>query len=327
MGVSKSSFAAFLLKRGIRSILIIFVLIFLSFMLINIAPGDPINFIVGDVGQYTEEYLNSIRESFGLNKPLYTRFFLYIFNLFKGNPGYSYIYGVPVIDLIKARILPTLLLMGMNIFVIIVVGVPLGILASRKPFSKLDTFICVFSLIGISIPVFLAGLLSVQLFSIKLNLFPAQGMYSLRREGALNLLDLLHHLVLPVLSLSLVNMGLIVRITRTSMLEVLRSEYIILAKSKGVPERILLFKHAFKNAVLPILTLIGLQIGWLFGGAVLTETIFAWPGLGTLLFLSITSRDYPTIMGIFLLISIGVIFSNLVVDILYAIIDPRIRGI
>lgn len=326
MNNNKNSFSLFLVKRIIRIILIIFVIIFLSFILINLAPGDPIVFIVGDTGYYTEEYLNNIRVSFGLDKPIHIRFLLYILNLLRGNLGYSYIYHVPVIDLIKARIFPTLILMGMNIILITIIGIPLGILASRKPFSKLDMFISIFSLIGVSIPVYLLGLLLVQFFSIKLNLFPTQGMYSLRGEITNKFLDLLYHLFLPVLTLFLVNVGLIIRTTRTSMLEVLRSEFIILAKSKGLPEKTILIKHAFKNAFLPVLTLIGLQIGWLFAGAVLTETIFSWPGLGTLLFKSVTSRDYPTIMGIFLLISVSVTLSNLIVDILYAIIDPRIRG-
>jgi peptide/nickel transport system permease protein len=326
MPAETTSLKIYLLKRSLRIIPIMLGIIFIGFTLINIAPGDPLEYVLG-FGTYPPEFIEATKIRFGLDRPFYERFFIYLANVFRGNLGFSYVFNAPVIEVIADRILPTLLLMGSQLIFVVLVGVPLGILAARKPYSKFDTAITSFSLIGVSMPVFWLGLLLLQIFSISLGLFPAQGMASLRvEEGLINqILDILHHLFLPALTLFLINLGLMTRITRTGMLEALRSEYIVAARSKGLLERTILFKHALKNSMLPILTIIGLQIGWMLAGAVLVETVFAWPGLGRLLYSSVGARDYPVVMGIFLLIALAVVLSNFIVDILYSVLDPRVR--
>lgn len=319
-------FKSFLLIKVVRSFVMVFIILTIGFLLIHLAPGDPIEFILGGAGFYTPEFIASVRERFGLDKPIHEKFVIYVLNFLRGELGYSYVFGLPVVEVIAARVPPTILLMGTQLVLVIVVGSLLGILAASRPHSKLDYLVSSLSVAGISMPIFWLGLLLIFLFSVTLGLFPAQGMTSLRVTGWWEgFLDLLSHLFLPTLTLFLINLGLVTRTVRTSMLEALRSEFVIAARAKGLPERRVLFRHAFRNSLTPLITLIGLQLGWLLSGAVIVETVFAWPGMGRLLFTSIGSRDYPVVMGIFLLVSTAVVVSNLITELLYAYVDPRIR--
>lgn len=317
---------SFMFIKLVRSFVMVFVILTIGFLLINLAPGDPVEFILGGSGFYTPEFIQSVRERFGLDKPMHEKFALYVLNVMRGEFGYSYVYGLPVIEVIAQRVPPTIILMGTQLVFVLLVGSLLGILAASRANSKLDYLISNISLVGISMPIFWLGLLLIFLFSITLGLFPAQGMMSLRVSGWWEtFVDLLSHLFLPTLTLFLINLGLVTRTMRTAMLESLRSDYIVGARAKGLPERRVLLRHAFRNSLTPLITLIGLQLGWLLSGAVIVETVFAWPGMGRLLFTSIGSRDYPIVMGIFLIVSIAVVFSNLITELLYAYFDPRIR--
>ena len=326
MFAESPSLKVYLAKRAVRSFLLVLGIISVGFVLINLAPGDPIEYVLGHHGFYTPEFIAEMRARFGLDRPIHERFLRYLLNVLTGNLGYSYVYGLPVMEVILDRVPPTILLMGSQLALVILIGVPLGVLAARRPYSMLDGAISAVSLIGVSTPVFWLGLILIQLFSITLGLFPAQGMFSLRATGLFErFIDVMYHLFLPALTLVLINLGLITRVTRASMLEALRSEYIVAARAKGLRERTILLKHALRNSLLPIITIVGMQIGWMLSGAVLVETLFAWPGMGRLLFTSIEARDYPVIMGIFLLIAISVVVSNFIVDVLYGYLDPRIR--
>lgn len=208
-----------------------------------------------------------------------------------------------------------------------ILGIILGVISSLKQYSIIDNIITIFSLTGWSIPIFWFGQMLIIVFSIQLNMFPAQGMMSLRTElhGVAKYLDILWHLILPSTSLGAFYLALIVRMTRGSMLEVLREDFITMARSVGLSEKTVIFSHALKNALLPVITVIFMRIGFIFTGALLTETVFSWPGIGGLTYSAMMARDYPTMMGVFILVSITVITINLLTDITYAIIDPRIR--
>ncbi len=313
-------------KRILQAIPLIFLIVVINFAIIHLAPGDPVNYLIGE-GYYDEEFVQMMRKHWGLDKPLYEQLFIHLGRLLRGDLGYSYFYRQPVLTLILERMPATLLLMVSAIVIGAIIGVLLGVYSSRKQHSPTDYSLTVLSLAGYSVPRFLIALVLLLVFGLWLGWFPISGMISLGRDytGIDYIIDVLWHLALPVIALSTRFIALITRLTRTSMLEVLRQDFIVTARSKGLSEKTILYKHALKNALLPIITVIGINFGFTFSGAVLIETVFGWPGLGRLLYDSFYTRDYPIIMGMFVFVSVLVITVNLITDIIYAFIDPRIR--
>jgi peptide/nickel transport system permease protein len=317
---------AYLTKRSLQLLPILLIILVLNFILIRLAPGDPSLYLIGDA-PVSEEFVAEVRARMGLDQPLLWQLWIYLASVAQGDLGYSFISRAPVSEVIIARVPPTLLLMGTQYVIAIAVGVLLGAVSARWQGGALDAGVTIFSVIGYAMPVFWLGQILMLVFALQLRWFPAQGMLSLRYDLTPFewTLDLLHHLVLPAVTLAFFNLALIVRLTRANMLQVLRQEYIIFARSKGIAERRVLFRHALRNAVLPVVTIIGLNVKTLVAGAVLTETVFAWPGLGRLTYDAIYARDYPVLMGMFLFIGILVVLGNLITDLVYAWLDPRIR--
>lgn len=274
-----------------------------------------------------ENYYAFIRAKFGLDQPLGTQLWIYLTSVLRGDLGYSLGYQQPVVLVILERIPATLLLMLSAIFLSTTAGVILGVEAARRENSVSDRAINTAALMGYSIPSFSMGHLLLIMFALHLGLFPAQNMFSAKHEltGVTHLIDVLWHLVLPATTLAIVQFAQVMRLTRTQMLTVLRENFIVTARAKGLSERRVIYRHALRNAMIPIVTIIGSDFGTLLSGAVLVETVFAWPGLGRLLIDAVAMRDYPVLMGIFLLISISVAVANLFTDIIYSLLDPRIN--
>lgn len=313
-------------KRIAYAIPTILFVITLNFFLIHLSPGDPIVILAGE--QATDpEYLDMMRQRYGLDRPLYVQFVMYLGKVVCGDLGFSWRYKETVLGLIMDRLPATLLLTVSSIIFATIVGIILGVHASRKPYSLSDNIITITSLIGYSMPIFWLGLMFILIFSINLNLFPAGGLRTIGAPLAgINLfIDILHHSILPIIVLGTNSLALVARLTRGNMLEVLGMDYILTARSKGLTESAVLYKHALKNVMLPIVTVVGLQARWLFAGAILTETIFSWPGMGRLMYESLLFRDYPTILGVLIITTILVIIANLIADIFYSSLDPRIR--
>jgi len=299
--------------------------IVLNFTLIHIAPGDVATVLAGE--DASPEYVQALRERFGLNRPIYEQLGIYISSVLRGDLGYSFANRSPVISSIFERVPATVLLICSSMLFSISLGILFGVYASKRPYSKLDNAITIGSLLGYSVPNFWLGMMLMLLFALTLRLLPVQGMFTVGVEMSdfERIIDVAQHLVLPVLVLGTSQLALYARLTRASMLEVLDQDYITTAKAKGCNERSVTFDHALKNALLPTVTMIGLNLGFVLTGATLTETVFAWPGIGRLMYDSIFRRDYPVLMGIFIIISVSVIFASLLTDIVYAYLDPRIR--
>lgn len=301
----------------------------INFTLIHAAPGDPASVIAGEMGGGDQAVIDSIKKAYGLDKPLPEQFVAYLVKSAQGDLGLSYTYNRPVSSLIAERIGPTILLVMTALLSAIVVGTLLGVFASLKPKSLGSAVVTVFSLAGLAMPVFWTGILLVILFGKVWPVMPIAGMYDVRNYGATGwaaALDALHHLVLPALTLTLVYLAQYSRLARASMLEVLGSDYVRTARAKGLHEAVVVFKHALRNALMPLVTVAGLQFGNLISGAVLVETVFSWPGLGTLALDAILGRDYPTLLGVLTFSSLFVIVANLLTDASYRWIDPRLRA-
>jgi peptide/nickel transport system permease protein len=312
----------YIAKRMLQIFPVLLGVVVINFVIIHMAPGNPAVIMAG--GEAPPEYIKMLEEEWGLNKPLYEQFVTYLGNLLRGNLGYSYKYRAPVLDVILERLPATLLLTGTAFLIAVLAGVILGVSSSKKPFSFEDNTIMLGSLVFYSMPNFWTGLMAIMIFSLRLGLFPVQGMQFFRAD--LNsTLDLIWHLVLPATTLGLVQLALYARLTRSSMLEELRKDYITTARSKGLDDRSILYRHALKNALIPTITIIGIRLSFMFTGAVVTETIFAWPGIGRLMYDSIYTRDYPLLMGIFIISSAVTVLANFLADIAYCVVDPRIR--
>lgn len=319
-----SSFKVFIIKRILQYIPPILGVVASIFVLVHMAPGDPTYILVGQIGD--EEFIRAARARLGLDKPLHEQFLIYIYNVLRGDLGYSYLRSEAVSTLVLSRIPATLLLVLTAMLISALIGTILGAVAAARR-GVIDFSLSMLSLVGISIPYFWLGQIILILFAVMLGLFPLGGMISVRAnyQGIYYFLDLIHHLALPATTLAVFNIAYTTKITRASVIEASTQDYIITARSKGIPERRVLFKHALRNALIPVVTYIGLNTGTLLVGAIITETVFSWPGMGSLLYDSIRLRDYPVILGIFIYGSIMVIAANLIVDILYGILDPRIR--
>ena len=315
----------YILRRSVQAIPLIFGVIILNFTLIHLAPGDIALIMAGE--DAAPEYVEALRTKFGLDKPIPEQLMIYISNILKGDFGYSFANRQPVVKVILERVPATVLLISCSMLFSIFIGILLGVNASKSPYSRADNATTVGSLLGFSIPNFWLGIMLMLVFSLTLGIFPVQGMYTVGVEmsGIERLIDIAWHLVLPALVLGTARTARYARMTRASMLDVMDQDYIITARAKGCNGRLVLFDHALKNALLPVVTMIGLNFGSIITGATLTETVFAWPGIGRLMKDSIFRRDYPVLMGLFIMVSISIIIATILTDILYAYLDPRIR--
>jgi len=310
---------AYAVRRVLATIPVMLVVALFVFSLLYIAPGDPAAIIAGD--QATPADVERIRESLGLDRPYLVRFGDWLWHILHGDLGTSIFTNLPVTHMIAQRIEPTLSLMLLTIVFSILVAIPLGVLAAWKHGTWIDRAVMVISVLGFSVPVFVFGYLLAYVFALTLDWLPVQGFTPIS-DGVW---PFLRGLVLPTVALGLIYVALLARITRATMLDVLSQDYVRTAKAKGVGQRAVLFVHALKNAAVPIITVIGNGVALLIGGAVVTESVFAIPGLGRLTVDAILRRDYPIIQGVVLLFSVTYVLVNLVVDLLYTVFDPRIR--
>jgi peptide/nickel transport system permease protein len=315
----------FALRRLGSAVPTVFMVLLLGFVATRLAPGDPVLMMAGD--HAPPELLAELRTRFGLDRPLPEQFLLYLLGIAAGDLGFSFAQQQPVIELVAERMPATLLLIGASIVLALVFGVALALLAVAFLNRVPDTLLSALSMIGYSVPVFWLAQLLIFVFAVKLDLFPTGGMHNFRApsEGIERLLDLLHHLALPALNLGLIYTALIARLTRAEMAEILTQDHVLTARSKGLSATAVLFRHVLRNALGPLLTMTGVLVGTLFAGAIFTETVFSWPGLGRLLYDALFARDYPVIVAMFLLTSLALVATNAVVDILYSVVDPRIR--
>ena len=309
----------FIARRLIAIVPVLAVVAVFVFLMLRLTPGDPAAVIAGD--NATSDQINAIREKLGLNEPIWTQFIIWISDVLRGNFGESFFFKKTVAELIAQRIEPTLALAVCTLIFAVAVSVPIGVLAAYRQGSIFDKAVMAFSVMGFSVPGFVIGYCLIYIFAIELGWLPVQGYVRI----GVNFWGFLERMVLPSLTLGIVFMALISRITRASVLEVLNEDYIRTARAKGLSNRVVLMKHALRNAAVPILTVIGLGIAILIGGAVVTESVFGLPGLGRLTVEAVLSRDFPTIQTVILLFSVVYVMVNLVIDISYTLFDPRIR--
>ena len=310
---------AYLIRRVLSTIPVMGIVALFVFSLLYIAPGDPAAIIAGD--QATPADVERIRAGLGLDRPFLIRFGEWLWHVLNGDLGVSIFTNLPVTRMIAQRVEPTVSLMSLTLVLSISIAVPMGVLAAWNHGSWIDRIIMVFAVFGFSVPVFVVGYLLAYVFALELDWFPVQGY----TPFAVGFRPWLSNLVLPAVALGGVYIALIARITRATMLEVLSQDYVRTAKAKGVGSRTILFLHALKNAAVPIVTVIGIGVALLIGGSVVTESVFAIPGLGRLVVDAILRRDYPVIQGVVLLFSFTYVLVNLGVDLLYTVFDPRIR--
>ncbi|MFN4232164.1 ABC transporter permease [Thermus sp.] len=331
----------YVLRRLLGLVPVLFGITLLVFLFLQLIPGDPAQAILGERG--TPEQLAALREKLGLNKPLYVQYLTFVKNILTGDLGTSAVSTIPVAEELKRRWPATFELALAATLVAVVLGIPVGILAAVRKNSLVDTLSMSLSLVGVSMPVFWLGLLLVYLFAVNLHWLPTGGRLStdlaidfrpisgfLILDGILALkpqvlADALRHLILPALTLGTIPLAILTRITRSAMLEVLSQDYVRTARAKGLAERQVILKHALKNALLPVVTIVGLQFGTLLGGAILTETIFSWPGIGSYIYEGILNRDYPVVQAGVLVVATVFVLVNLLVDLSYALLDPRIQ--
>lgn len=316
----------FIARRLLQVVPVVFAIAALNFVLIKMAPGDAADILAGQMGHATLEFTQELRREFGLDLPLIEQFFHYIGRLAKLDLGTSVIQQQPVLDLILDRLPATLLLMITAIGVAVASGVALGVVAARRQGGWIDNVISVVALLVYATPAFWLGLMLIVLFSIRLDLLPSGGMMQIgvAKSSLALAIDVGRHLVLPALTLGLFYAAIYARLMRASMLEVYGQDFITTARAKGLPERAVAWSHAARNALLPVVTLAGMQLGHLLGGSVLIETVFGWPGLGRLVFDALQQRDLNLLLGILFVSSVVVVLANLVVDLLYGLLDPRI---
>jgi peptide/nickel transport system permease protein len=310
---------AYVIRRVLATIPVMAIVALFVFSLLYIAPGDPAAVIVGD--RATPADVERIRQSLGLDRPFLIRFGEWVWQIIHGDLGTSIFSNLPVATLIAQRVEPTLSLMVVTLVFAVCIAVPIGVVAAWKADTLIDRAIMAIAVLGFSVPVFVVGYLLAYVFALELDWLPVQG-YTPLSEG---LWPWLENLILPSIALGCVYSALIARITRASMLEVLQQDYVRTARAKGIGQTGILFVHALKNAAVPIVTVIGIGIALLIGGAVVTETVFAIPGIGRLTVDAILRRDYPVIQGIVLLFSFVYVLVNLLIDLLYTVLDPRIR--
>lgn len=321
-------FARFLAGRLFKAILVLLAIAVLNFLLIRAAPGDPAVVMAGEAGAADEVFLNQLRERFGLDRPFLEQLWIYLRGYLALDLGYSYRQQQPVASLILDRLPATLLLTGAAFAISLVGGVLLGILAARRVGRASDSAITLAALVFYATPLFWIALMGQIVFALRLGWVPNVGYETIGAgySGIRRALDIGHHLILPALTLGLFFMALYARMMRASMLEVTGADFVKTARAKGLPEGVVTRRHVARNALLPVVTLAGLQAGQLVGGAVLTETVFAWPGIGRLMFEALAQRDYQVLLGVFFVSSAMVVLLNLITDLVYRAVDPRIEA-
>lgn len=315
------------MRRVAQAVPIVLGIAIFNFMLVHMAPGDAVDVLAGEAGGANPEYVEQLREQFGLDQPLPVQLGKYLVNVATLDLGFSFRHNMPVVDIILQRLPATLVLMVCAIALAFSLGVFLGVTAARNVNRVLDRVISVGALLAYATPIFWIGLMLILLFSVRLGWLPSSGMETIGADytGWARVVDLARHLLLPSVTLALFYMALYTRLMRASMLEVYGLDYITVARAKGVPERRVAYRHVLRNALLPMVTMLGLQVGSLLGGSVLVETVFGWPGLGRLAFEAVFQRDFNLLLGILLLCSVLVVLVNILVDLLYARLDPRIE--
>jgi peptide/nickel transport system permease protein len=326
-----AAMTAYVIRRLLWMVPILFGVSIVCFTLLKQAPGDPVSAIVASSrtsGQVlTQQDRDALREQYGLNNPVYVQYFDWAKLAARGDFGYSSRSNQPVIDVILDRLPNTMKLAGVSLIFTLAIALPLGIVSAVRQYSKLDYFLTFFNFVGISIPQFWLGLMLVYIFAVELGWLPSTGMQSPDVAPGIwpEFTDRLEHYVLPVVSITLVGIAGYTRFQRAAMLEVIRQDYVRTARAKGLSERVVIFKHAWRNALIPIITLMGYIFVILVEGSIVVENIFSWPGMGQLAVLSLTQRDYPVVMAIVLLSATLILVGTLLSDIIYAIVDPRIR--
>lgn len=317
----------FILTRLLQAVPVVLGVVVLNFLLLQLAPGDAATVLAGEAGGAPAEYVEQLRARFGLDKPVLVQLGLYLKNILFLDLGFSFRNNAPVLGLILDRLWPTLLLMGATLVISVGGGVLLGVIAAIGVRTWRDHLISVAAVIAYATPLFWVGLMLILVFSIRLDWFPTSGMEDVVafHEGWARVVDIAHHLVLPTVTLSLFYLALYTRLMRATVLEQRGAEYATTARAKGLTERAITMRHVLRNALLPIVTMAGVQVGALLGGSVVVETVFAWPGLGQLAFQSLFARDFNLLLGIFFLSACLVVIVNLVVDVIYVLLDPRIR--
>ena len=302
----------YILKRLVLLIPVMLGVTLLVFAIMYLTPGDPAQLILGESAP--KEAVAALREKMGLNDPFFMQYFRFVKNALVGDFGRSYTTGREVFAEIFARFPNTVVLAVLGVIISILIGIPVGIISATKQYSLTDSFSMVLALLGVSMPVFWLGLMLILLFSVKLGIFPSGGF------------DGFKSVILPSIALGVGSAAIVTRMTRSSMLEVIRQDYIRTARAKGVAEKVVINKHALKNALIPIITVVGLQFGGLLGGAVLTESVFSWPGVGRLMVDAIRQKDTPTVLASVVFLAVVYSVVNLLVDLLYAFVDPRIKS-
>lgn len=316
----------YLLQRVVQSAVVLLGLSLLVFTLLVYTPGDPVELIAESNPDVQPADVQRLRQYYGLDDPFSLRYLKWLRALAQGDFGYSRTYGLPVITLIGQRLGNTLLLVGTAFVIAFLAGTAVGVYSALHQYSVADYGFTAFSFAGLAMPNFWQGIVLILIFAVWLPLFPAGGMATPGvTAGWPAILDRLWHLVLPVVVLATSGMASWARYMRSSMLEVIRQDYVRTARAKGLAERTVLYKHALRNGLIPVITVVGLQFGALLAGAMVTETIFSWPGVGRLLLQAINSRDYPLVQGCILAISVSYIAVNALTDVLYSVVDPRIR--
>jgi peptide/nickel transport system permease protein len=322
---------AYIIRRLLWMIPILFGVSIICFALLKQAPGDPVSVLMADAratGQtITSEDRARLREQYGLNRPVYLQYADWLGQVVRGNLGVSTRTNAPVAEVIMSRIPNTLRLMGAAFVLTLVIALPLGILSAVKQYSRLDYFLTTFNFVGISIPQFWLALMLLYFFGVTLGWFPTRGMGSPYSEPGFwnGVTEVFRYYTLPVASVTLVSLAAYMRYQRAAMLEVIRQDYIRTARAKGLSEAVVILKHGWRNALIPILTLLGYVFVILIEGSIVVEVIFSWPGMGDLAVTSLSQRDYPVVMAIVLLSAVGILLGTLLSDILYAVVDPRVR--
>lgn len=313
--------AAYIAKRLFAAIPVLLGLSVIVFLIMAMIPGDPATAILGSYA--TPENVAKLNADLGLDKPLPQQYLIWLGNILQGDFGRSYALNRPVLDEVLERFSATLILAGTALVLCSILGLVAGVVSAVRQYGLADKAITVLVLVGISTPSFWLGLLLILVFAVKIRLFPASGMYAIYGGG--DLPDLLHHLFLPALTLAVVATGVIARLTRTAMLEVLRQDYIRTARAKGLTERRVIYRHAFKAALVSVIPVIGIQAGFVLGGAVYIETVFQWPGIGSMLVNAISTRDLLLVQGGVIVVAAAYVLFNLAADVVQTLLDPRLR--
>jgi len=311
----------YLILRMFQSLPILFGISLILFFLMNSLPGGPMAMYLHSPN-ITPEQVERMKHAYGLDLPVHIRYFRWLGDVSHGDLGKSFANGRPVLERIFQRLPATVELMGASYLVAVVIAIPLGVIAAVRQYSLLDYFTTVLAYLGISMPTFWFAIILIMVFSAELHLLPSGGRVSMGGGGTA---DVIRHLIMPTIVLALYSVAAWSRFMRSSMLEVIRSDYILTARAKGLHGRVVLYKHALRNALIPVVTVMALDGAYLFSGALITETVFAWPGMGRLFWDSVLKRDYPVLMGILMIASFCIIVLNLVADVLYALLDPRIQ--